>query len=162
KVPVVIVGAGPAGLMLSHLLALGGIDNVVLENRSREHVLHRVRAGVLGQNTVDLRLESGVGSPPQREGLVHPGGEIPVDRAAHPMPLSDLTGGRASTVYGQQEVVKDLVDARLQAGGVVHFDVEDVSLAGIATDAPSVAFSRGGERVEIRCEYIAGCDGFHG
>jgi p-hydroxybenzoate 3-monooxygenase len=162
KVPVVIVGAGPAGLMLSHLLARGGIDSVVLEDRSREHVLHRVRAGVLEQNTVDLMIEAGVGGRLQREGLVHHGIEIRFDGAAHRIPLSELTGGRAITIYGQQEVVKDLVDARLQAGGVIHFDVEGVTLSGIETDSPSVAFSRGKERVEIRCEYIAGCDGFHG
>ena len=162
KVPVVIVGAGPAGLMLSHLLARGGIESVVLEDRSREHVLHRVRAGVLEQNTVDLMIESGVGGRLQREGLVHHGIEIRFDGTAHRIPLSDLTGGRTITVYGQQEVVRDLVDARLQAGGVIHFDVDAVTLSGIDTDSPSVAFSRGGERVEIRCEYIAGCDGFHG
>jgi len=162
KVPVVIVGAGPAGLMLSHLLARGGIDSVVLEDRSREHVLQRVRAGVLEQNTVDLMIEAGVGGRLQREGLVHHGIEIRFDGTAHRIPLSDLTGGRAITIYGQQEVVKDLVDARLQAGGVIHFDVEGVALSGIDTDSPSVAFSRASERVEIRCEYIAGCDGFHG
>jgi p-hydroxybenzoate 3-monooxygenase len=162
KIPVVIIGAGPAGLTLSHLLHRNGIESIVLEDRSREHVTHRVRAGVLEQGTVDLLIEAGLGERLKREGLVHHGIEIRFDNSGHRIPLSELTGGRAITIYGQQEVVKDLIDARIAAGGQIHFEVEQVSLDRLTTDSPIVRFSRRGERVELACEFVAGCDGFHG
>jgi p-hydroxybenzoate 3-monooxygenase len=162
KTQVAIVGAGPAGLMLSHLLHLEGIDSVVVERRSREYVTHRVRAGVLEQGTVDLLTATGLGDRLHREALVHHGIEIRFEGAGHRIPLSELTGGRAITIYGQQEVVKDLIDARLRAGGDVHFDVDDVTIQDIESSAPSVRFTRGGEPTEVRCDYVAGCDGFHG
>ena len=157
-----IVGAGPAGLMLSHLLARHGVDSVVLEARSREYVEARVRAGVLEQGTVDLLDEIGVGERMHREGLVHEGIELRFDRASHRIPFPELTGGRSIMLYGQQEVVKDLIAARLAAGGDVRFDVSDVRLDKVDSDEPVVSFRHDGEDVELHCDFVAGCDGFHG
>lgn len=155
RTQVAIVGAGPAGLVLSHLLARAGIDCVVLEARSREHVQQRVRAGVLEQNTADLLDELGVGERMHREGLVHEGIELRFGGHGHRIDMAALTGGRAITVYGQQEVVKDLI----AAGGDIRFEVEDVRPD---LDAPAVAFTHEGTEYELRCDAIAGCDGFHG
>jgi p-hydroxybenzoate 3-monooxygenase len=157
-----IVGAGPAGLVLAHLLARAGIDSVVLENRSRDHIERRVRAGVLEQNTVDLLRELGLAQRLDREGMVHHGLELRFGGRGHRIPLSELTGGRAITVYGQQEVVKDLVGARLAAGGEILFEVDEVSLEGLHADHPAVRFRHGGVDQELRCDVVAGCDGFHG
>jgi p-hydroxybenzoate 3-monooxygenase len=157
-----IVGAGPAGLTLAHLLHLRGIESVVLEDRSREYVEHRVRAGVLEQGTVDLLSATGVADRLHREGLVHHGIELRFGGEGHRIPMSDLTGGRAITIYGQQEVVKDLVAARVATGEPLLFEVEDVTLHGLRSDAPIIRFRRGGEEVELRCDVIAGCDGYHG
>ena len=157
-----IIGAGPAGLTLSHLLGRQGIDSVVLEARSREYVEARVRAGVLEQGTVDLLDETGVGERMHREGLVHEGIELRFDRTSHRIPFPELTGGRSITLYGQQEVVKDLIAARLAAGGDVRFDVSDVRLDKVDSDEPVVSFRHRGEDVELHCDFVAGCDGFHG
>jgi p-hydroxybenzoate 3-monooxygenase len=159
---VAIIGAGPAGLMLSHLLALGGVESVVLENRSRSYVEQRVRAGVLENDTVELMKATGVGERLAREGLTHHGLELRFDRTRHRIPLSELTGGRTITVYGQQEVVKDLAAAREASGGALFYDVEDVELAGVDTDAPKVGFSFDGAHELLECDYVCGCDGFHG
>jgi len=159
---VAIVGAGPAGLVLSHLLALQGIDSVVLEVRSREYVERRVRAGVLEQGSVDLLVGAGVGERLKREGMVHHGIELRFEGQGHRIPLSELTGGRAITVYGQQEVVKDLIRARLEAGGQISFEAGAVSLHDLETPAPAVRFEQGGTTHELRCDFVAGCDGFHG
>jgi p-hydroxybenzoate 3-monooxygenase len=156
-----IIGAGPAGLVLSHLLQRAGIDCIVLENRSREYVEHRVRAGVLEQGTVDLLTELGVGERLAREGLVHEGIQIVFDRQLHRIPLTELTG-RSITIYGQQEVVKDLIAARLTAGGEILFEAADVRLSGIDSDRPSISYVHAGRSETLRCEIIAGCDGFHG
>jgi p-hydroxybenzoate 3-monooxygenase len=156
-----IVGAGPAGLLLSHLLHEAGIDSVVLENRSRDYVVHRVRAGVLEQNTVELLTEHGLGERLAREGIVHHGIEIRFDGAGHRIPLTDLTG-RSIWIYGQQEVVKDLIDARLQAGGTIEWEVADVEVCDVETEAPRLRYRRGEEPVELACDVIAGCDGYHG
>jgi p-hydroxybenzoate 3-monooxygenase len=153
-----IVGAGPAGLLLSHLLHLRGVESVVLELRSRDYCERRVRAGVLEQGTVDVLNASGVGDRMRREGLPHHGIELRYGGAGHRIPFEKLVPGRAITVYGQQEVVKDLIAARLEAGGDVRFEVPDVELHGIDTGAPSITF--GGETLE--CDFVAGCDGFHG
>ena len=150
-----IVGAGPAGLVLSHLLARAGIDCVVLEARSREYVEQRVRAGVLEQNTVDLLDELGVGERMHREGLVHEGIELRFGGRGHRIDMAALTGGRAITVYGQQEVVKDLI----AAGGDIRFEVDDVR---VDADRPAVTFSHEGAEYELDCDAVAGCDGFHG
>jgi p-hydroxybenzoate 3-monooxygenase len=152
-----IIGAGPAGLLLSHLLHLRGISSVVLEKRSRDYVERRVRAGVLEQGTVDTLTEAGVGERMRREGLPHHGIELRYGGAGHRIPFEKLVPGRSITVYGQQEVVKDLIAARLAAGGDVRFEVEDVAVHGLES-GPYLTF--GGERLD--CEVIAGCDGFHG
>ncbi len=157
-----IVGAGPAGLVLSHLLAREGIESVVLEDRSREYVEKRIRAGVLEQGTVDLLTELGLADRLHREGLVHHGIELRFDGQGHRIAFEELAEGRAITVYGQQEVVKDLIAARLDAGAPLLFEVDDVSLHEIATDEPSIRFTHDGEQKELRCDAVAGCDGFHG
>jgi p-hydroxybenzoate 3-monooxygenase len=148
--------------VLAHLLHLEGIDSVVLEDRDRDYVEQRVRAGVLEQGTVDLLTEIGVGERLHREGLVHDGIELQFDRERHRIDFPSLTGGRRITVYGQQEVVKDLVAARLETGRPLLFEVGDVRLEGLETDSPVIRFRHGGDDVELRCDFVAGCDGFHG
>jgi p-hydroxybenzoate 3-monooxygenase len=162
RTQVAIVGAGPAGLLLSHLLQLSGIESVVLEARSREYVEHRVRAGVLEQGTVDILVTAGVGERMLREGLVHHGIELRFGGQGHRIAFERLVPGRAITVYGQQEVVKDLIAARLAAGGQVLFDVSDVLPRGIDTSAPEVSFTHNAQRLSLSADFIAGCDGFHG
>jgi len=157
-----IVGAGPAGLLLAHLLHLRGIESVVLEARSREYVEARVRAGVLEQTTVDLLDSAGVAERLHRVGLVHRGLELRFDGRGHRIDFAELTGGRAITVYGQQEVVKDLIAARMDTGGELRFEVEDVSLHDLESDRPCIRFSHEGSEHELRCDVVAGCDGFHG
>src|SRR5215475_8471554 len=157
-----IVGAGPAGLVLSHLLHLQGIESVVLESRTREHVQERVRAGVLEQNTVDLLTDMGVGDRLRREGLVHHGIALRFQGCDHRIDFHDLTGGRAITIYAQAEVVRDLIDARLAAGGEVDFEVHDVTVHGIDGPRASIRFRQNEEYRELNCDVIAGCDGFHG
>jgi p-hydroxybenzoate 3-monooxygenase len=157
-----IVGAGPAGLLLAHLLAREGIESVVLEARDRAYLEARVRAGVLEQTTVDLLDEAGVADRLHREGLVHGGLELRFDGRGHRIDLADLTGGRAITVYGQQEVVKDLIAVRLDAGGELLFEVADVTVHGLQSERPSIRFVHEGSDHELRCDFIAGCDGFHG
>ena len=157
-----IVGAGPAGLVLGHLLYLQGIESVILEGRDREYVEGRVRAGVLEQGTVDLLIEIGVGERLRREGLVHHGVELRFAGKGHRIPFDELTGGRGITIYGQQEVVKDLIAARIESGARLLFGVEDVSPVGIESDSPLLRFRHEGQERELRCEVVAGCDGFHG
>jgi p-hydroxybenzoate 3-monooxygenase len=156
-----IVGAGPAGLLLSHLLWLEGIESVVLEARSRDHVEQRVRAGVLEQGTVELLEQAGVGARMRRQGMVHHGIELRFGRRRHRIPLTDLTG-RSLTIYGQQEVVKDLIRARLDAGGQLLFEVDDVCPEAVDSDRPLLRFRHGGQEQELHCDVVAGCDGFHG
>jgi p-hydroxybenzoate 3-monooxygenase len=157
-----IVGAGPAGLLLSHLLHLQGIDSVVLETRSREAIEATIRAGVLEQGTVDLLSETGVGERMQREGFLHHGIELRFGGTGHRIDLTALTGGKAITVYAQHEVIKDLVKARLDAGGEIHFSVEDVSVFDLKSTAPLIRFRKDGVLHELACDFIAGCDGSHG
>jgi p-hydroxybenzoate 3-monooxygenase len=157
-----IIGAGPAGLLLAHLLHRAGIDAIVLENRSREYVEQRVRAGVLEQGSVDLLTESGVGDRLVREGLTHHGIELRFGGTGHRIDMSGLTGGRSIVVYGQQEVVKDLIEARLATGAPLRFGVSDVAVADLATKSPVIRCRHDGDDVEIKCAIIAGCDGFHG
>ncbi|SFO48586.1 4-hydroxybenzoate 3-monooxygenase [Actinomadura madurae] len=158
RTQVAIIGAGPAGLLLSHLLRLQGIDSVVLESRDRGYVEHRQRAGMLEQGTTDVLRESGAGERLDREGLVHHGLELRFGGAGHRIPLTDLTG-RTVTVYAQTEIVKDLVARRLADGGDVRFEAEALHLDA---SAPSVTFRSGGATHTLDCDYIAGCDGFHG
>jgi p-hydroxybenzoate 3-monooxygenase len=157
-----IVGAGPAGLVLSQLLYLHGIDSVVLESRSRKYVEERVRAGVLEQNTVDLLNEIGVGERMKRQGLVHHGIELRFGGRRHRIDFEDLAGGLAVTIYAQNEVVKDLTNARLQAGGQVIFEVEDVTVLDFESSNPAIQFRHNGSAEQLHCDFIAGCDGFHG
>src|SRR5215216_4750935 len=157
-----IVGAGPAGLTLARLLEVQGIESVVLEARGREYVEHRIRAGVLEQGTVELLRESGVGERMDAEGIVHHGIHLQFDGERHRVPLSDLTGGRAIVIYGQTEVVKDLIAARLESGLPLLFEVADLSLHELETDRPRIRFRHDGDEHELECDAIAGCDGFHG
>ena len=157
-----IVGAGPAGLTLSHLLHREGIESVVLEDRSREYVEQRVRAGVLEQAIADLLVDAGAGERLRREGIVHHGIELQFDRERHRIPLSDLTGGRAIVVYGQTEVVKDLIRLRLDAGLPLLFDVSGVSVRDLDSERPNVRFSHEGAEHVLECDVVAGCDGYHG
>jgi p-hydroxybenzoate 3-monooxygenase len=157
-----IVGAGPAGLMLAHLLSLQGIESVVLEARSRAYVEQRVRAGVLEQGSVDLLEQAGAGTRMRSEGLVHRGIQLRFGGSDRRIDFSELTGGRCITVYGQQEVVKDLIALRLQSGHPIMFEVSDVALHGIDGDRPSITYLLDGASETLECDVVAGCDGFHG
>ena len=156
-----IVGAGPAGLMLSHLLHLSGIASIVLEAKPRAYCEERVRAGVLEHTSVEMLKEAGVGDRLDREGLRHGGIDLGVHAVRHRIPFVELTG-KCVTVYAQQEVVKDLIARRLADGGDLRFECGDVSLHDIAGERPSIRVEKNGTVDEIRCDYIAGCDGFHG
>jgi p-hydroxybenzoate 3-monooxygenase len=162
RTQVAIVGAGPAGLLLAHLLHRTGVESVIVEARSRAYCEQRIRAGLLEQGTVDTLNESGVGERLRRDGLVHHGIELRFDGRGHRIDLTELSGGRTVTIYGQQEVVKDLIAARLEYGAPLHFEAADVAIHGIESDAPRVTYRTNGESHEIACDYIAGCDGFHG
>ena len=157
-----IVGAGPAGLLLSHLLHLAGIESVVLESRRRAEVEATLRAGVLEQGTVDLLSETGVGERMLLEGAPHHGIEFRFGGRGHRIPLSELTDGRAIMLYAQHEVIKDLIHARLAAGGPIVFDVRNVALHDFDLAKPRIRFQHGGLMHELRSDFIAGCDGYHG
>ena len=159
-----IIGAGPAGLMLGHLLHLQGIDSVILEDRTQEHVIERVRAGVLEQATVDLMHDVGLGARLAREGMRHEGIYIAFRGARHRIDMTELTCGRAITVYGQNEVVKDLIAARSATGRTTLWGVEDVRPGGAddAGGSPALRFTHEGREHELACDFIAGCDGSHG
>ena len=156
-----IVGGGPAGLLLSHLLHLKGISSVVLERASRAHLEERIRAGVLEQASVELLEAAGLGTRLRREGLEHHGIELRFAGNRHRIALTELAG-RSITVYGQQEVVKDLIRARQDALGTVLFEVEHASIAAFDTASPVVRYRHEGRDVELGCDFVAGCDGFHG
>ncbi len=156
-----IVGGGPAGLLLSHLLHLAGIASVVLERASRRHVEERIRAGVLEQGSRELLVASGVGTRLEREGMEHHGIELRFGGRRERIALTELTG-RSITVYGQQEVVKDLIEARLAAAGTILFDVEGVGLEGFEGASPRIRYRHADRDATLDCDFIAGCDGFHG
>ena len=156
-----IVGAGPAGLTLAHLLHREGIDSVLVEDRSREYVEARIRAGVLEQRTAELLVEAGVGGRMQREGIVHDGIELQFDGERHRIAFDELTG-KSIVIYGQTEVVKDLIEARQESGRPLLFEVADVSVSDLETERPRLVFTHEGARQELECDVIAGCDGFHG
>jgi p-hydroxybenzoate 3-monooxygenase len=156
-----IIGAGPAGLLLSHLLLQQGIDSVVLETRSRDYVERRVRAGVLEQRSADLLASSGVGERMRREGLVHDGIRLRFAGEQHRIDFRKLTG-RGITVYGQQEVVKDLIEQRLADGGEILFETEATTIESIEGDHPRIEYRRNGEAAILECDFVAGCDGSHG
>jgi p-hydroxybenzoate 3-monooxygenase len=157
-----IIGAGPAGLLLAQMLHQRGIDAVVLEARSRDHVESRIRAGLLEQGSVETLTEAGVADRLRREGLVHRGIELRFGGGAHRIDLAGLTGGRVVTIYGQQEAVKDMVAARLAAGLPLLFEASDVAIHDIATNRPRITFRHHGRDGALDCDVIAGCDGFHG
>jgi p-hydroxybenzoate 3-monooxygenase len=156
-----IVGAGPAGLVLSHLLHRQGIHSVVVEARARQHCEQRVRAGVLEQGTVDLLTDMGVGERMKREGLIHDGVEIRFREQGHRIDFKALTG-HGITIYAQQEVVKDLIAARLGADAEIFFEAEGVTIHDFDSTTPKIRFHDHGEPSEVLCDFIAGCDGFHG
>jgi p-hydroxybenzoate 3-monooxygenase len=162
RTQVAIIGAGPAGLMLAQLLHGYGLESIVIERHERAYIERRLRAGVLEQGTVDLLHAVGVGQRLAREGLMHHGFYLQFEGQRHRIALSELTGGRAITVYGQQEVVKDLIGARLAAGGQICFEASDVRLYDFDTAEPRVRFHWQGAEHELECDFIAGCDGFHG
>jgi p-hydroxybenzoate 3-monooxygenase len=162
RAQVAIIGAGPAGLILAALLHRAGIESVVLEDRSREYVEARVRAGVLEQGTVELLERAEVAERLHAEAIVHGGIHLQFDGERHHVPMSELTAGRSIVIYGQTEVVKDLIAARLAAGLPLLFDVDEVSVHGFEGDEPYVRFEHNGEEHRLDSDVIAGCDGFHG
>jgi p-hydroxybenzoate 3-monooxygenase len=162
KTQVGIVGAGPSGLTLAALLHQAGIESVVLEARSRDYVEARIRAGVLEQGTVELLDRAGAAERLHREGIVHGGIHLQFDGIRHHIPMDELTGGRSIVIYGQTEVVKDLIAARVAAGLPLYFEVSNVSVRGFESDSASIRFEHDGGEHVLECDAIAGCDGFHG
>ena len=162
KTQVGIVGAGPAGLVLAHLLQRAGIESVVLENQTREYIEERVRAGVLEQGTVDLFNELRLGERMMRQGLMHYGVELRFGGRGHRIDFKELTGGKGVMIYAQHEVIKDLAAARLGAGGQILFEAKNVSVHGLESEKPVIQFTQNGAPMELQCDFIAGCDGFHG
>jgi len=161
RTQVAIIGGGPAGLLLGQLLYRAGIDAVILERQSADHVLSRIRAGVLEPGTVEMLDQAGVGARLHAEGLAHSGFELAMDGMRHRIDLQTLTGQHV-TVYGQTEVTRDLMDARVEAGLPTVYLASDVRLEGLESDAPIVRYVRDGQAHALRCDYVAGCDGFHG
>jgi p-hydroxybenzoate 3-monooxygenase len=157
-----IIGAGPAGLLLSYLLSLKGIESIVIEDKSRSYVESRIRAGVLEHGTAQLLCDSGVGERLKREGMRHEGINLGFCGQLHRINLAELTDGKAITVYGQHEVVKDLIAARLSSGGQILFDVAGVTLDGATTNQPRICFRHQDQSYEVTCDWAAGCDGYHG
>ena len=156
-----IIGAGPAGLMLARLLHLAGIESVIIENRSRNYIENRVRAGLIEHWAADLLTEVGVGERMKAEGILHWGINIGINGDLHRIDFKALVDKRV-TIYGQQEVVKDLVERRLADGGPLLFEVDGVSVHEMTSQRPKIRFTQGGKAQEIECDFIAGCDGFHG
>ena len=160
---VAIIGAGPAGLLLSHMLHLRGIASIIIESRSREAIEATIRAGVLEQSTVDLMMEIGAGERMKREGFVHHGFELRFAGRGHRINLHDLTNGRSITVYAQHEVLKDLIALRLRTGSEIHFEAKATGLEDVTSDTPKVRFTtKESEARELTCDFVAGCDGGYG
>ncbi|MFN3296462.1 4-hydroxybenzoate 3-monooxygenase [Caldimonas sp.] len=162
RVQVAIIGAGPSGLLLGQLLYRAGIDAVILEQRSPDYVLGRIRAGIIEQVTQDLLDQAGVGQRMHREGLVHHGIELSFKGARHRIDLTGLTGGKSVRVYGQTEITRDLMDARRAEGLTTVYEAANVSLHDFDTEHPRVRYEKDGATHEIECDFIAGCDGYHG
>jgi p-hydroxybenzoate 3-monooxygenase len=159
RTQVAIVGAGPAGLMLSHLLHLRGVESVVIDLKTREDLEETIKAGVLEQGTVDLMNQTGVGDRMRRDGFVHHGINLAFSGALHRVDLHELSGGRAVTVYAQHEVLKDLIARRLADGGDLRFGVSDTTVDGLTGDRPTVRFVHDGQPQQLECDFVAGCDG---
>ncbi|HEX3141708.1 MAG TPA: 4-hydroxybenzoate 3-monooxygenase [Rhizobacter sp.] len=162
RVQVVIIGAGPSGLLLGALLHQAGVDALVLEQRSGDYVLGRIRAGVLEQGTVDLMDQLGLGQRMHAEGLVHEGFNIGYRNTHHRIDLHKLSGGKDVMVYGQTEVTRDLMDARAAAGAKTVYEAENVQLHDLDSNSPRVTYVKDGVTHEVQCDFIAGCDGYHG
>jgi len=162
RVQVVIIGSGPSGLMLGHILHRAGIETIILESRSQDYVLARVRAGLLEQGTVDLLRDNGLAGRLDREGLIHHGMALAFDGERHRIDLSGLAGGKVVTIYGQTEVTRDLMDARAASGAPTVYEAEAVTPHGFDGEAPRVTYVKDGVTHEIACDFIAGCDGYHG
>ncbi|WP_057455985.1 4-hydroxybenzoate 3-monooxygenase [Pseudomonas savastanoi] len=162
KTQVAIIGSGPSGLLLGQLLQRAGIDNVIVERKDPDYILSRIRAGVLEQGMTNLLREAGVSERMDAEGLIHDGFELAFDGRCERIDLKTLTGGRTVMVYGQTEVTRDLMAARAAAGAMTVYDASDVNIHDPKTDSPYVTFVKDGETVRLDCDYIAGCDGFHG
>lgn len=162
RTQVAIIGSGPSGLLLGQLLHLAGIDTVILERRSRDYVLGRIRAGVLEEGTVDLLDRAGVSDRLHKEGLVHSGFDICFSGARHRIDLGRLTGGKKVVVYGQTEITRDLMAGREASGAATVYEALDVEIIDFDTKHPRVRYQHAGQTHEIECDFIAGCDGFHG
>ncbi|MEQ5803139.1 4-hydroxybenzoate 3-monooxygenase [Halomonas sp. H10-9-1] len=162
KTQVAIIGAGPSGLLLGQLLSRQGIDNVILERKSGEYVLGRIRAGVLEQGMVDLLREAGVDKRMDEEGEIHDGVELALDNRRVRVDLAGLTGGKTVMVYGQTEVTRDLMEAREASGGTTLYEADNVQPHDLESDSPYITFEKNGETHRLDCDYVAGCDGFHG
>lgn len=158
-----IIGSGPAGLLLARLLHLQGIDTVIVENRSRDYVLGRVRAGVIEQGMADLLREAKAGERMDREGLIHEGINIAFDGRLERLDFPEHTNGKVVMVYGQTEITHDLMKAHIdEAGAIVHFDAPAIKVEGSDTDSPRILYEQNGRRRELVCDFVAGCDGYHG
>ncbi|QOR40334.1 4-hydroxybenzoate 3-monooxygenase [Billgrantia diversa] len=162
KTQVAIIGAGPSGLLLGQLLSRQGIDNVILERKSGEYVLSRIRAGVLEQGMVDLLREAGVDRRMDEEGEIHDGVELAFDNRRVRVELAGLTGGKTVMVYGQTEVTRDLMEAREESGGTTFYEADNVQPHDLESDSPYITFDKDGETLRLDCDFVAGCDGFHG
>ena len=162
RTQVAIIGAGPSGLLLGQLLDKAGIDAVILERQTGDHVLRRIRAGILEQVCIDLLDEAGVGARMHREGLVHGGFEMLYNGERHRVDMNRLTGGKNVMVYGQTELTRDLMEARVEAGLSTVYQALNVAVHDFDTRRPRVSYEQDGEKLEIECDFIAGCDGFHG
>jgi p-hydroxybenzoate 3-monooxygenase len=157
-----IIGSGPSGLLLSQLLYLNGIDSIILERQSREHVEGRIRAGVLEQGTVDLLREARVNERMEREGIVHHGFSLAFDGRKTRIDMHRLTGGDTIMIYGQTEVTKDLIDARLAAGGVIEYETPVLAVEDAQSAEPQIIYEKEGRQHRLTCDFVAGCDGYHG
>lgn len=162
KTKVAIIGSGPSGLLLGQLLLRAGIDNIIIERKDPDYILSRIRAGVLEQGTIELLREAGVHARMDSEGLVHDGFKVAFGGRTEHINLKELTSGKTVMVYGQTEVTRDLIEARSKAGALTLYDAQDVTLHEMKTQTPYVTCIKNGELIRIECEYIAGCDGFHG
>ncbi len=157
-----IIGAGPSGLLLARLLHLQGIESAIVERQSREHVLGRIRAGVLEQGMANLLRQAQVGARMDREGLVHGGVNLAFNGRTTRIDMAHHTGGQSVIIYGQTELTRDLVEAHLGAGGVIHYEAPAIAVDDYQTDHPRIVYERNGQRQEIICDFVAGCDGYHG
>ena len=162
KTKIAIVGAGPSGLLLGQLLQKAGIDNIIIERQTPEYILGRIRAGVLEQGTADLLREAGVSERMEKEGLIHDGFELAIGGRLERIDLKELTGGKTVVVYGQTEVTRDLMNARNACGAQTIYQADNVAIHDMKSDAPYITYEKDGVAQRIDCDYVAGCDGYHG